>query len=207
VTDGTANVEIVPCGDALCGVLTKTDMPDQKDTNNSDPSKRDRPVLGITVLQNMKPQGDKWVGSVYNARNGMTYDAKISLHGEDILRVEGCLPGGVFCGGQNWSRVAQPTVAAAPVATAPKAPASAPAQQQAAVIPQEKQQTDPGLRPFDPVVPQTTSDGAAAAGRSAATLINQVLTKHDLVRGARIDPVQAAEAARLAAKMFNRYPR
>jgi hypothetical protein len=236
VTDGTANVEIAPCGNALCGTVAWTDKPDQKDNKNPDVSQRNRPVLGITVLQNMEPQRDKWVGSVYNARDGHTYDAKISMRGDDTLRMEGCLPGDVICGGQNWSRVAQPAVAAAPAAATqqPQAnevalvaplpapakvapaeatqpqqaqtPATVPAQAQATVIPQVKQQTDSDPRPLDRVVPQITSDQAAAVGQTAADLINQMLAQHD-VRGTRIDPAQAAEAARSATTMINRYLR
>jgi uncharacterized protein (DUF2147 family) len=226
VTDGTANIEIAPCYNALCGTVAWSDKPDQKDNKNPDVSLRNRPVLGIMVLQNMQPQGDKWVGSVYNARDGHTYDAKISMRGDDTLRMEGCLPGGVICGGQNWSRVAPPTVAAAPRAATPQpqanevavvtplppvgkesqAPTSVPVQQQATVIPQAKQETDSGLRPLDRIVPQITSDQAAAVGQTATDLINQMLAQHD-VRGARIDPAQAAEAARSATTMINRYLR
>jgi hypothetical protein len=51
--------EIVPCGDAVCGMVATTHNPDQEDNKNLDLSKRNRPVLGITLLQNMKLQGDK----------------------------------------------------------------------------------------------------------------------------------------------------
>jgi hypothetical protein len=60
-----------------------------------------------------------------------------------------------------------------------------------------KQQTDSGPHPLERLVPEITSDQAAAAGQTAANLINQMLSQHD-VRGARIDPAQAAEAARSA---------
>jgi uncharacterized protein (DUF2147 family) len=219
VTDGTANIEIAPCGNALCGTVAWTDKPDQKDNKNPDVSQRNRPVLGITVLQNMEPQRDKWVGSVYNARDGHTYDAKISMRGDDTLRLEGCLPGGVVCGGQNWSRIAQPSVAAAPAAgtSQPQAkeataiapvppqlqqaqmPASVPEQQQGP--PQVTENTSKGLPLLDLDFSRITPDQAADAGRSAADLINQMLMHHD-VRGGRIDPGQAAAAASSAAKMI-----
>jgi uncharacterized protein (DUF2147 family) len=229
VTDGTANIEIAPCYNSLCGMLAWSDKPDQKDSKNPDVSLRNRPVLGIMVLQNMQPQGDKWVGSVYNARDGRTYDAKISMRGEDTLRMEGCLPGGVICGGQNWSRVAQPTVAATPAAATPRpqanevavvtplppfgkaapagpsqlqeaqAPATVPPQQ-AAVAPQATENTSRGPRLLDLDLSQITADQAADAGRSAAGLINQMLTQQGF-GGARVDPDQAAAAARSAAKV------
>jgi uncharacterized protein (DUF2147 family) len=119
VEDGTANVEIAPCGEALCGTVAWISKPELKDNKNPDISKRNRPVLGITVLQEMKAEGkNSWAGTIYNARDGSTYKAKMSMHGDNTLRVEGCIAGGMLCGGQDWSRVAQPTAAAAP-STAP----------------------------------------------------------------------------------------
>jgi uncharacterized protein (DUF2147 family) len=230
VTDGTANVEIAPCYNALCGTVAWSDKPDQKDNKNPDASQRNRPVLGIMVLQNMQPQGDKWVGSVYNARDGHTYDAKISMRGEDTLRMEGCLPGGVICGGQNWSRVAQPTVAAAPAATTPQPPANGmaavapvraagqaappeasqlqeaqthgtvPAHPQLTVAPQVTENASRSPHVLDLDLSQITADQAAEAGRSAAGLINQMLAQRGF-RGARVDPDQAAAAARSATKV------
>jgi uncharacterized protein (DUF2147 family) len=214
VTDNTTDIEIVPCGDALCGMVAWTDNPDQKDNKNPDGSKRNRPVLGITILQNMKPDGDKWVGSVYNARDGHTYEAKIWMRGEDALRLEGCLPGGMICGGQNWSRIAQPTVAVGQATTMPQPQAkqataitpvppqpqqaqtsvSVPAQQQATITSQVKENASRGLLPLDLDLSRITPDQAAEAGRSAADLINQMLTQHG--GGARVDPSQAAMAAR-----------
>src|SRR5947209_7385680 len=44
VEDGTANVEIAPCGNALCGAVTWLSKPDLKDSKNPDISKRGRPV-------------------------------------------------------------------------------------------------------------------------------------------------------------------
>jgi hypothetical protein len=52
----------------------------------------------------------------------------------------------------------------------PEPQGMSPAQQQATVVPQEKQQRSRSA-PTRPVVPQITSDDAAAAGRSAAGLM------------------------------------
>jgi uncharacterized protein (DUF2147 family) len=47
----------------------------------------------------------RWDGRIYNARNGQTYNAHLTMRGDNSLRVEGCVLGGVFCGGQQWTRV------------------------------------------------------------------------------------------------------
>jgi uncharacterized protein (DUF2147 family) len=104
VADGSARIRIQPCGDALWGVIVWASDPG-KDKNNPDPALRNRSVIGMPVLLGMKKSGqNRWEGRVYNAKTGRTYTANISLVSENVLRVEGCVLGGLFCGGQNWTR-------------------------------------------------------------------------------------------------------
>jgi hypothetical protein len=59
------------------------------------------------VLINMRPASQaRWDGQIYNATNGQTYKAHVQMVGDNTLRVEGCILGGAFCGGQRWTRVA-----------------------------------------------------------------------------------------------------
>lgn len=107
VADGGAHIRIVDCGGVLWGVVSWEKTPG-RDSENPDPAKRQRPTLGMPVLLHMTP-GDRpgrWEGEVYNAENGRTYDATITLRGAQVLRVEGCALG-IFCGGENWTRLAQ----------------------------------------------------------------------------------------------------
>jgi uncharacterized protein (DUF2147 family) len=60
---------------------------------------------GAKVLMNMKPRGDKWAGRIKDTRSGGIYDSTIALRGSDKLKVQGCAFGGMFCGGETWSRV------------------------------------------------------------------------------------------------------
>ena len=60
---------------------------------------------GEPVLINMKPGKDKWSGRIFDPNSGSTYDSTIALKGTDSLRVQGCAFGGMFCGGQTWTRV------------------------------------------------------------------------------------------------------
>jgi hypothetical protein len=82
-------VRIEQCGANLCGYSV-----DKKTDQN-----------GEQVLINMKPGRDKWSGRILDPTTGNTYDSTIAMKGTDTLRVQGCAFGGVFCGGQTWTRV------------------------------------------------------------------------------------------------------
>jgi len=83
-------VRIEQCGANLCGYSVDT-----KSNQN-----------GEQVLINMKPGKDaKWSGRIFDPNTGSTYDSTIAMKGSDSLRVQGCAFGGMFCGGQTWTRV------------------------------------------------------------------------------------------------------
>jgi uncharacterized protein (DUF2147 family) len=132
VADGTAKIQIDNCGGSLWGVVVWEREPGH-DMANPDASLRGRPTLGIPILLGLRPgaqqgwqggqQGgpqEEWRGHVYNAKNGETYEVHIRLASQDVLHLEGCVLGGLFCGGENWSRAAAPPGAAAR-RTGPKA--------------------------------------------------------------------------------------
>ena len=82
-------VRIEQCGANLCGYSV-----DAKSNAN-----------GEQVLINMRPGPDKWSGRILDPNTGSTYDSTIAMKGPDTLRVQGCAFGGMFCGGQTWTRV------------------------------------------------------------------------------------------------------
>jgi uncharacterized protein (DUF2147 family) len=115
VADEGARIGIQPCGEALCGNIVWTKSPSGVDEKNPDPEKRSRPILGLEILQSMKPSGpERWEGTVYNALNGKTYKAFMTVSAEkpDVLKLEGCILGGLICGGEDWTRVKETTTAA-----------------------------------------------------------------------------------------------
>ena len=82
-------VRIVQCGSALCGYVV-----DERTNAN-----------GKQVLIDMKSSRENlWNGKINDVKNGGIYVAKMSLHGPDSLRVDGCAMGGMLCGGQTWTR-------------------------------------------------------------------------------------------------------
>ena len=76
VDDGAyAHITISPCGNAVCGVISRTFN-----------------------------AGGAYEGSVWRPSNDKIYIGKMDVSG-DSLRLRGCVAGGLLCSSQNWVRV------------------------------------------------------------------------------------------------------
>jgi uncharacterized protein (DUF2147 family) len=82
-------VRIEQCGTNLCGYSV-----DSRTGRNKE-----------KILINMKPAGSRWSGKIYDPKSGSTYSSTVAMKGKDGLRVQGCAFGGMFCGGQTWTRL------------------------------------------------------------------------------------------------------
>jgi uncharacterized protein (DUF2147 family) len=110
VKEGTARIKVVSCPQApgqpatLWGVIW-AEMKPGVDDKNPDPAMRNRPMLGVPILINMKQtQANRWDGKIYDATRGSIFDSNISVNRQDMLEVRGCVAG-IFCGGEDWKRV------------------------------------------------------------------------------------------------------
>ena len=81
--DGKIRIE--PCGEALCGF--------------ADGKPNDKILIDMKAGSN-----NRWNGKIKDIRSGSIYTAHISLKGANALSVQGCAFGGMFCGGQTWTR-------------------------------------------------------------------------------------------------------
>lgn len=110
---GMSRIRVADCGGALCGTIIWLKEPNDPETgkpktdkNNSDASKRSRPLIGVQIVLGMKPAGDgKWSGQVYNAEDGKTYSGNLTFSGGNALQLQGCALGGLICKGQTWTKV------------------------------------------------------------------------------------------------------
>jgi len=121
VKEGVATIRIADCNGHLWGVVASEKTPGGVDSKNPDKAKRSRPTLGMPVLLDMQRDEDekgKWNGHIYNAKDGKTYESSIKLSSPNELKVEGCVLG-FLCGGETWTRVAEP---ATPMAANPATP-------------------------------------------------------------------------------------
>lgn len=142
--DGRAKIRIDRCGPAgsnACGkvVWLKSPADDagapRTDVKNPDPKKRVRPIIGLTLLDNLKPEDAGFAGEIYNADEGKIYQVSLERESDAELNVQGCMLK-VLCGSQTWTRVPDvnqqaaaapvevPTKSAKAAKPAPKAPAA-----------------------------------------------------------------------------------
>jgi uncharacterized protein (DUF2147 family) len=105
-TEGDSIVTISQCGKNICGriskILVKTPDANQRDVNNPNPKLRKRTIVGLPILTQFKPDGNKWRGRIYDPRNGKTYRAILTKLKNGKLKVEGCIA--FFCQSQYWTK-------------------------------------------------------------------------------------------------------
>lgn len=102
-------VEIQRCGKSVCGRLLTSEHlrtnPDLRDANNKDAALRARPLRNLQILSGFSWNAGAWDGGkIYNAEDGRTYSAKITVSDLNTLKLRGC----VFvplCKTQTWTRV------------------------------------------------------------------------------------------------------
>jgi uncharacterized protein (DUF2147 family) len=109
LSSGKVTVQIDTCGPKLCGKIVGLAKPlDRKgkpkvDKNNPDSSMRNRPLIGVTVFNDMQSTGtNSWKGKIYNADDGSIYRATAQLEG-DRFTVKACW--GPICKKIRFNRV------------------------------------------------------------------------------------------------------
>jgi len=106
-------VKIVPCGDFLCGKLVWFKWPNDAqglpviDLKNKDPALRGRPLLGLTILRDLRCTGENtWEdGKIYDPNDGEDYRARMSIQDDETLRVRVYVLFPIFGETHIWTRI------------------------------------------------------------------------------------------------------
>ncbi len=106
---GYVEITVAPCtatnARARCGTISRIVRRKPGETNrdrhNDDQTLRNRPILGITILQNLRWEDDAWRGEVYNPEDGGTYRAVVNPAANGALEVKGCVT--IICRTRIWS--------------------------------------------------------------------------------------------------------
>ncbi len=96
---GQGAIEVLPCGERLCGRIVWLKDPTDKgggaltDALNPNPANRQRPICGLQVIGNLELQSNgSWdKGWIYDPKEGKSYDVELTLRGADRLQVRGYL--------------------------------------------------------------------------------------------------------------------
>ena len=83
-----AHIRVAKCGKAMCGTVAwlkdaidaKTGQP-QADDKNPNPSLRSRKVVGIRIFAMEQDASGAWIGGIYNADDGQTYQGRLVPRG------------------------------------------------------------------------------------------------------------------------------
>ncbi len=96
VEEKDAKVEVYNCGKGYCAKIVWLEEPNENgkpkvDDENPDASLRDRPILNLEFLKNFKFDGEKYYegGSIYNSRDGKTYDGYLFIQDDGTLLLKG----------------------------------------------------------------------------------------------------------------------
>ena len=90
---GNLEVDVAPCGDALCGVVSKVIANQSMNRpGESMQAEGTRPALGMKILLDFRAEGSdsaprSWQGRIYNRENGKTYQCKMSLDDKGNLEL------------------------------------------------------------------------------------------------------------------------
>lgn len=101
----SAKVRFTPAKDGTyTGVLVWSPKP-TKDIHNKNPKLRDRSVVGIVLMWNLRYEAGEYVdGYIYNPEDGGTYRMKAHLTTADSLALRGYMGIALFGQTQTWSR-------------------------------------------------------------------------------------------------------
>ncbi|ACB96188.1 conserved hypothetical protein [Beijerinckia indica subsp. indica ATCC 9039] len=111
--DNKSIIKIAPCDAHYCGTLVWLKEPNESDgtpkvdQENTDPKKRNRPIIGIDLLHDLEPEKNYWRGKAYNPADGKIYDVTFKVIGDTFpgekAEVEGCLLH-ILCKSQIFTR-------------------------------------------------------------------------------------------------------
>ena len=184
--------EIFRCGSGkryLCAKIVWLKDPLYKgkplhDVRNENPRMRDRPILGLPIMQGLAPSAaNQWKGNIYNPEDGNTYSVTLTLVSRNQINIRGC-KGWILCGERTWLRTSLPKpepeeepqieASAEPDAAVQPASATAAAEPEKAA-PQDKEDVFAEAQMLTPAVETNVQPGyrflnASATSKPAAGL-------------------------------------
>lgn len=109
--DGEGWIEIQVVGDSLIGIIAGSPTirkgdPPRYDDLNPDPSLRDRPLDGMTIMSGLRYDGDgRWSGgTIYDPNSGKTYKCTLTQIDANTVKLRGYIGISLFGRSDTWTR-------------------------------------------------------------------------------------------------------
>ena len=103
--ENQSNVEFYKCGEGLCAKITKVTDGQKTDDKNPDAAKRNRPIVGLVIMDGAKKSGaNKWSGTLYNRADGKSFSGTITVKDKNTVDLSGCVAV-VLCRTTTWTRI------------------------------------------------------------------------------------------------------
>ena len=118
--DGIIEISVASDG-SYQGKIVGGNDPHRLDQHNPDPARRSLTLLGQTILQGMKynGQGEWSAGSIYDPDSGRTYKCRLARLDKDRLQVRGFIGISLLGRSQVWTRYLGSSMTL-PMATPPR---------------------------------------------------------------------------------------
>ena len=86
--ENKSHTEFYSCGGGLCGKIVKNVDGQNTDDKNPDAAKKNRPIVGLVIMQGAKKTGpNKWAGTLYNRADGKSYSGHAHRQEQDRGRL------------------------------------------------------------------------------------------------------------------------
>jgi uncharacterized protein (DUF2147 family) len=103
--ENKSHTQFYKCGDGLCAKVVKVADGQKTDDKNPDAAKRNRPIVGLVIMEGAKKSGAKtWSGTLYNRADGKSYSGTVTVKSKTELDLSGCVAA-VFCKTTTFTRV------------------------------------------------------------------------------------------------------
>jgi uncharacterized protein (DUF2147 family) len=103
--ENQSHTEFYKCGDGVCAKIVKAVDGQKTDDKNPDPAKRNRPIVGLVIMEGAKKTGaNKWAGTLYNRADGKSYSGTVTVKSKNELDLSGCVAV-VLCKTVTFTRV------------------------------------------------------------------------------------------------------
>jgi uncharacterized protein (DUF2147 family) len=103
--ENKSHTEFYKCGGGVCAKIVKAVDGQKTDDKNPDPAKRNRPIVGLVIMQGAKKTGPTtWSGQLYNRADGKTYSGTLTVKSKTAVELSGCVAA-IFCKTTTFRRV------------------------------------------------------------------------------------------------------